>query len=57
MFIWHSYTNCLIALKVDCSLKSERVVLLSKLRPEVIVHENPYELSKYLSKQFAGRLP
>ncbi|CAF4550281.1 unnamed protein product, partial [Rotaria sp. Silwood2] len=39
------------------SLKSGRIVLLSKLRPELIVHENLLDLSKHLSKQFADRLP
>ena len=39
------------------SLKSKRVVLFSKLPPEVIVHGNPFESSKHLSKQFAARLP
>ncbi|CAF2610903.1 unnamed protein product [Rotaria sp. Silwood2] len=38
-------------------LKSERIILLSKLRPEVIVNEKPFELAKHLSKQFADRLP
>ena len=39
------------------SLKSKQVVLFSKLPPEVIVHGNPFESSKHLSKQFAARLP
>ena len=39
------------------NLKSERIILLSKLRPEVIVHENLFELSKHLSRQNADRLP
>ncbi|CAF4437051.1 unnamed protein product [Rotaria magnacalcarata] len=39
------------------SLKCERIILLSKLRPELILRENSFELSKSLSKQFADRLP
>ncbi|CAF4563490.1 unnamed protein product, partial [Rotaria magnacalcarata] len=39
------------------SLKWERIILLSKLRPELILRENSFELSKSLSKQFADRLP
>ncbi|CAF4506573.1 unnamed protein product, partial [Rotaria magnacalcarata] len=39
------------------SLKCERIILSSKLRPELILRENSFELSKSLSKQFADRLP
>ena len=39
------------------SLKSERIILLSKLRPEIITNEKTFELTKCLSKQFADRLP
>ncbi|CAF4352946.1 unnamed protein product, partial [Rotaria sordida] len=38
-------------------LKSERIILLSKLRPEVIVNEKPFELTKHLLKQFADCTP
>ena len=38
-------------------LKSERIILLSKLRPEIIVNEKPFELAKHLSKHFAHGLP
>ncbi|CAF1444319.1 unnamed protein product [Rotaria sordida] len=37
-------------------LKSERIVLLSKLRPEQIINEKPFELMQHLLKQFANRL-
>ncbi|CAF4304781.1 unnamed protein product [Rotaria sp. Silwood2] len=37
-------------------LKGERIVLLSKLRPEVIINEKLFELTKHLLKQFASRL-
>ncbi|CAF1358463.1 unnamed protein product, partial [Rotaria sordida] len=38
-------------------LKSERIILLSKLQPKVIVNEKPFELTKHLLKQFADRTP
>ncbi|CAF0782449.1 unnamed protein product [Adineta steineri] len=38
-------------------LKSERIILLSKLRPERILNEKPFELAKHILKQFATRLP
>ncbi|CAF4591068.1 unnamed protein product, partial [Didymodactylos carnosus] len=38
-------------------LKSERIILLSTLRPERIINEKLFELTKHLSKQFADRLP
>ncbi|CAF4286314.1 unnamed protein product [Rotaria sp. Silwood2] len=37
-------------------LKGERIVLLSKLPPEVIINEKLFELTKHLLKQFASRL-
>ncbi|CAF4526578.1 unnamed protein product, partial [Rotaria sp. Silwood2] len=40
-----------------CVLKNERIILLSKLRPEVIINEKPFELTKHLLKQFADRIP
>ncbi|CAF4604318.1 unnamed protein product, partial [Didymodactylos carnosus] len=38
-------------------LRNERIILLSTLRPERIINEKPFELTKHLSKQFADRLP
>jgi len=39
------------------SLKSKRVILLSKLWPKEIINETSFELTKHLSKQVADHLP